>query len=148
MVLGTRPNHCGPPKADVSARKLHPQIAAGLAPLMHLQLWVLEKTEFEKCLGKLERLMRAGIMENREGNPAEEIREKGVEPGQTETINSEKRRFSVRSHLHTGPSEPFTCTSQGVSLVVSSTRKRCSTGVPRLPESGASHLAETEFERQ
>jgi hypothetical protein len=31
--------------SDVYAGKLHPRIAAGLAPLMHLQLRVLEKTE-------------------------------------------------------------------------------------------------------
>ena len=63
--------------ADVYAGKLHPRIAAGLAPLMHLQLRVREKTEFEKRLGKLERLMREGIMENRKGIAAEETREKG-----------------------------------------------------------------------
>ena len=56
---------------------------------MYLQLQVLEKTEFEKRLGKLERLMREGIMENRKGNAAGEIRER-VEPGQTEAINTEK----------------------------------------------------------
>ena len=32
---------------DVYAGKLHPRIATGLAPLMHLQLRVLEKTDFE-----------------------------------------------------------------------------------------------------
>jgi hypothetical protein len=31
---------------------------------MHLQFRVLEKTELEKRLGRLERLMREGIMEN------------------------------------------------------------------------------------
>jgi len=56
---------------------------------MHLQLQVLEKTEFEKRLRKLERLIREGIMENRKGNAAGEIRER-VEPGQTEAINTEK----------------------------------------------------------
>ena len=64
-------------------------IAAGLAPLMHLQLRVLETTEFETRLRKLERLIREGIMENRKGNAAGEIRER-VEPGQTEAINTEK----------------------------------------------------------
>ena len=66
--------------ADVYAGKLHPRIAAGLAPLMHLQLRVLEKTELEKRLGKLERLMREGIMENRKASAAGEMREK-VDPG-------------------------------------------------------------------
>ena len=35
--------------------------AAALAPLMHLQLRVLEKTEVEKRLLKLERLLRESI---------------------------------------------------------------------------------------
>jgi hypothetical protein len=43
---------------------------------MHLQLRVLEKTEFEKRLGKLERLVREGVMENRKGSAAEESPEK------------------------------------------------------------------------
>ena len=63
--------------ADVYAGKLHPRIAAGLAPLMHLQLRVLEKTDLEKRLGRLERLMREGIMENRKGSDTEEMPEKG-----------------------------------------------------------------------
>jgi hypothetical protein len=44
---------------------------------MHLHLRVLEKTEIEKSLGKLERLMREGIMENRKGSAAEETPKKG-----------------------------------------------------------------------
>jgi hypothetical protein len=44
--------------SDVYAGKLHPRISAGLAPLMHLQLRVLEKTEVEKRLAKVERLLR------------------------------------------------------------------------------------------
>ena len=44
---------------------------------MHLQLRVLEIAQFEKRLGKLERLMREGIMENRKGSAAEEMPEKG-----------------------------------------------------------------------
>ena len=63
--------------SDVYAGKLHPRIGAGLAPLMHLQLRVLEKTEIEKRLGKLERLMREVIMETRNGSAAEEMGEKG-----------------------------------------------------------------------
>jgi hypothetical protein len=44
--------------SDVYAGKLHPRISAGLAPLMHLQLRVLEKTEVEKRLARVERLLR------------------------------------------------------------------------------------------
>ena len=47
--------------SDVYSGKLHPRIAAGLAPLMHLQLRVLEKTEFEKRLARVERLLRDSI---------------------------------------------------------------------------------------
>jgi hypothetical protein len=47
--------------SDVYAGKLHPRIAAGLAPLMQLQLGVLEKTEFEKRLAKVERLLPQSI---------------------------------------------------------------------------------------
>ena len=46
---------------DVYAGKLHPRIAAGLAPLMHLQLRVLEKTDLEKRLARVERLLRESI---------------------------------------------------------------------------------------
>jgi hypothetical protein len=44
--------------ADVYAGNLHPRIAAGLAPLMHLQLRVIEKTDFEKRLAKVERQLQ------------------------------------------------------------------------------------------
>ena len=47
--------------SDVYAGKLHPRIAAGLAPLMHLQLRVLEKTEFENRLARVELLLRESI---------------------------------------------------------------------------------------
>jgi hypothetical protein len=47
--------------SDVHEGKLHPRIAAGLALQMHLQLRVLEKTEVEKRLAKLERLFRESI---------------------------------------------------------------------------------------
>jgi hypothetical protein len=50
--------------SDVYAGKLHPRIAAGLAPLMHLQLRVLEKTEFEKRLARVERLLRDSMAGN------------------------------------------------------------------------------------
>ena len=50
--------------SDVYAGKLHPRIAAGLAPLMHLQLLVLEKTEFEKRLARMERRLRDSMAGN------------------------------------------------------------------------------------
>ena len=48
--------------ADVYAGKLNPRIAAGLAPLMQLQLRVIEKADFEKRLAKVERLLRNSIL--------------------------------------------------------------------------------------
>ena len=50
--------------SDVYAGKLHPRIAAGLAPLMHLQLRVVQKTEFEKGLARVERLLRDSMAAN------------------------------------------------------------------------------------
>ena len=47
--------------ADVYAGKLHPRLAVGLAPLMHLQLRVLEKTDLEKRLARVDRLLRESI---------------------------------------------------------------------------------------
>jgi hypothetical protein len=57
MMSGTRSSDSRP-ITDASVRKLQPRIAAGLAPLIHLQLRVLEKTEFEKRLASVERLLR------------------------------------------------------------------------------------------
>jgi len=39
--------------SDVYEGKLHPRIAAALAPLMHLRLRVLEKTEGGEAAGKV-----------------------------------------------------------------------------------------------
>ena len=47
--------------SDVYAGRLHPRIAAGLAPMMRLQLQVLEKTEFEKRLARVERQLRDSL---------------------------------------------------------------------------------------
>jgi hypothetical protein len=44
---------------DVYAGKLHPRIATGLGPLMHLQLRVLEKTDFEQRLARIEKQLKA-----------------------------------------------------------------------------------------
>jgi Family of unknown function (DUF5763) len=52
--------------SDVYEGKLHPRIAAGLARLMHLQLRAVEKTELEKRLAKLERLVRDAFLEDEE----------------------------------------------------------------------------------
>jgi hypothetical protein len=41
--------------SDVYAGKLHPRTAAGLAPLLTLQLRVIEKTDFEQRVAKLEK---------------------------------------------------------------------------------------------
>ena len=49
---------------DVYNGKLHPRIATGLAPLMQLQLRVLEKMDFEQRLAKLEKQLKK-MSENR-----------------------------------------------------------------------------------
>jgi hypothetical protein len=43
--------------ADVYAGKIHPRIAASLAPLMNLQLRVMETTDLERRVAKLEKLL-------------------------------------------------------------------------------------------
>lgn len=51
--------------SDVYLGKLHPRIAAGLAPLMHLQMRAVEKTGLERRLAKLERQLRVALGEDR-----------------------------------------------------------------------------------
>ena len=51
--------------SDVYAGKLHPRTAAGLAPLLQLQLRAIEKTDFEQRLAKLEKQL-VRLKENRE----------------------------------------------------------------------------------
>jgi len=41
--------------ADLRSGKLHPRVAAVLAPLLNLQLRVIEKTDFERRLAELEK---------------------------------------------------------------------------------------------
>jgi general stress protein YciG len=43
--------------ADVYAGKLHSRVAAGLAPLLNLQLRAIETTDLERRLAKLEKLL-------------------------------------------------------------------------------------------
>jgi hypothetical protein len=43
--------------ADVYAGKLHPRVAAGLAPLMSLQLRMIETTDLARRLADLEKLL-------------------------------------------------------------------------------------------
>lgn len=55
--------------ADVYAGKLHPRTAASLAPLLHLQLRVIEKTDFEQRLAKTEQrlsFLKAELDKSRE----------------------------------------------------------------------------------
>ncbi len=42
---------------EVYAGKLHPRIAAGLAPLMNLQLRTIEATDLERRLARLEKAL-------------------------------------------------------------------------------------------
>jgi hypothetical protein len=57
--------------ADVYSGKLHPRVAAGLAPLLQLQLRALDATEMEGRLSRLERLVtkrEQSSMNNRGGH--------------------------------------------------------------------------------
>jgi hypothetical protein len=52
--------------ADVYAGKLQPRVAAGLAPLLNLQLRTIEATDLERRLEQLEKLLaRAKAEEDR-----------------------------------------------------------------------------------
>jgi hypothetical protein len=54
--------------SDVYTGKLHPRVAAGLAPLLNLQLRALEATELERRLAKVEKLLaRAEAKSSRKG---------------------------------------------------------------------------------
>ncbi len=53
--------------SDVSGGKLQTLIAAGLAPLMHLQLPMLEKTESRNALARVERLLQESMTGKLEG---------------------------------------------------------------------------------
>jgi hypothetical protein len=49
--------------ADLYSGKLHPRVAAGLAPLLNLQLRAIEATNFERRLTKIEKLLAAAGVE-------------------------------------------------------------------------------------
>jgi hypothetical protein len=49
--------------ADVYAGKLHPRIAAGLAPLMNLQLRTIETADLQQRLVRVEKLLANGAVE-------------------------------------------------------------------------------------
>jgi general stress protein YciG len=68
--------------ADVYAGRLHPRIAAGLAPLMNLQLRAIETTNIEQRLTKLEkRLGEAdGELDDNTQGPVLERRDPRVDP--------------------------------------------------------------------
>jgi len=54
--------------ADVYSGKVHPRIAAGLAPLMHLHVRLLQATELEQRLAQVEQQLRVAFKENRHQN--------------------------------------------------------------------------------
>ena len=45
--------------ADVYAGRIHPRIAAGLGPLMNLQLRAIETVDFERRIAQLEKQVTA-----------------------------------------------------------------------------------------
>ena len=64
--------------SDVYTGKLHPRVAAGLAPLLNLQLRALEATELERRIATVEKLLaRAEAKSSRKGygeTPAHDFR--------------------------------------------------------------------------
>ena len=54
--------------AEIYTGKIHPRVAAGLAPLMNLQLRAIETTDLEQRVGKLEKLL-ADAERDRGGAP-------------------------------------------------------------------------------
>lgn len=50
--------------ADVYAGRIHPRIAAGLAPLLNLQMRAIETTDLERRLAELEKRMPKAPSEN------------------------------------------------------------------------------------
>jgi hypothetical protein len=52
--------------ADVYGGKVHPRIAAGLAPLLSMQLRAIETTDLEQRLAKLEKLLAETTVEAEE----------------------------------------------------------------------------------
>jgi hypothetical protein len=50
--------------SEVYAGKLHPRVAAGLAPLLNLQLWAVESPHLEQRLEKMKRLLTRGEKED------------------------------------------------------------------------------------
>jgi uncharacterized small protein (DUF1192 family) len=54
--------------SDVNTGKLHPRVAAGLAPLLNLQLRALEATELERRIANVQKLLaRAEAKSGRKG---------------------------------------------------------------------------------
>jgi len=54
--------------SEVYAGKLHPRVAAGLAPLLNLQLRALEATDLDRRIAKVEKLLvRAEAKSGRKG---------------------------------------------------------------------------------
>ena len=54
--------------ADVYSGKLHPRTAAGLAPLMNLQLRAIEITSLEQRLSRMEKLMESRVAGQKQTN--------------------------------------------------------------------------------
>lgn len=66
--------------ADVYAGKLNPRTASSLAPLLHLQLRAIEKTDFEKRLAKTEKRLALLMDELETGRPEKMQQGQSAEP--------------------------------------------------------------------
>jgi hypothetical protein len=57
--------------ADVYAGRIHPRVAAGLAPLLNLQLRAIETSDFERRLLRVEKLLAKTDADDRARNSRE-----------------------------------------------------------------------------
>jgi len=78
--------------ADVYAGKLHPRLAGSLAPLLHLQLRAIEKTDFEKRLAKTEKQLALLMAE------LERAREEKMQHRQSEEPFAKRPAQSVKPY--------------------------------------------------
>jgi Family of unknown function (DUF5763) len=77
--------------ADLYAGKLHPRVAAGLGPLLNIQLRAIEKTDVERRVGEIEaqvRKLTLALEKNTQQRMAPERAKRLLEPEESEAIEA------------------------------------------------------------
>src|ERR1700676_247382 len=77
--------------ADLYAGKLHPRVAAGLGPLLNIQLRAIEKTDVERRIGEIEAQLRKltlALEKNNQQRRAPERVKRLLEPEEPEAIEA------------------------------------------------------------